>query len=206
MNYTIDDILFGVMCYLATYHPTEKILYLSKKNFVKNKKQIKTLCGEISTQTLNNHLKKLVEKGLISEVERISEEEETPSYIFPKGTNNRFQLVENEMLWYVVSTRHQHAVKIYIYLLNKYDWKKKQGEEYVFTNKELLSAIGYSSYSYNNMANDIVNNILESFDREGVISYEEFYEEGCDESGKSFPIPRKKLLFVASSKKELKTK
>ena len=56
MNYTIDDILFGVMCYLATYHPAEKILYLSKKNFAKNKKQIKTLCGEISTQTLNNHL------------------------------------------------------------------------------------------------------------------------------------------------------
>lgn len=203
MNYTIDDILFGAMYYFATFHPTQRILYLTKKNFTKYRNDIKNLCN-VSTQTLNNHLKKLIEKGLIQEAEITSGEVKYPSYTFPhKPEGEKYQLIDNEMLWYICSTRNQHAVKIYVYLLNKYMWKREVNETYIFTMKELIEAIGYANGSNNAVANSIVKNILESFLREGVIRYEDYYEERVLLNGTTVPVPQKRLLFVASSKKEL---
>lgn len=57
-----------------------------------------------------------------------------------------------EMLSYLVNTRNSNAIKIYIYLLNKFQWKEK----YVFTLKELLVAIGYSENSNNSLASQMV--------------------------------------------------
>ena len=107
------------------------------------------------------------------------------------------------MLWYIVTTRSQQAIKLYIYLLDKYKWKSKTSENYVFTNSELLGALGYSTRSSNKKANEIVNNILESFLREGVIKFENYYEEILLNNGKTVPSPRKRLLFVAQTKNEL---
>lgn len=203
MNYSVDDILFGAMYYLATYHPEEKKLYLTKKNFTKNKTIIKAVCGEISTQQLNRHLAKLMEDGLIQEKDMKSGGETYPSYIFPYEYKEKYQLVENEMLWYIVSTRNAQAVKLYIYLLNKFNWKQKENDYYIFTNKELIGALGYSTNSANNLANTMINNVLESFSREGVIKFESFYEEMIAANGKTVPTPKKRLLFVASSKNDL---
>jgi hypothetical protein len=204
MNYSVDDILFGAMYYLATYHPEEKRLYLTKKNFTKNKETIKAVCGEISTQKLNRHLNKLIADNLVQEKDIKSGAETYPSYIFPYDYEEKYQLVENEMLWYIVSTRHAQAVKLYIYLLNKYNWKLETNENYIFTNRELIGALGYSTNSANNLANSMVGNVLESFAREGIIEYETFYEEMITNGGKAVPSPKKRLKFVASSKQDLR--
>lgn len=202
MNYSIDDILFGAMYYLATFHPTKKVFYLTKKNFTQNRDIIKKAC-DVTTQTLNNHLKKLLEAGLIQEQDIKSNNEVYPSYTFSYEYKEKYQLIDNEMLWYIVTTRSQQAIKLYIYLLDKYNWKKSTGENYVFTNAELLEAIGYSTNSSNQKANSVVNNVLESYLREGVIKYETFYEEITLPNGKTVPSPRKRLTFVAVSKQEL---
>ena len=202
MNYSIDDILFGAMYYLATFHPTKKVFYLTKKKFTQNKNIIKKAC-DVTTQTLNNHLKKLLEAGLIQEEDIKSGDVAYPSYTFSYEYKEKYQLVDNEMLWYIVTTRSQQAIKLYIYLLDKYNWKKSTGENYVFTNAELLEAIGYSTNSSNQKANSVVNNVLESYLREGVIKYETFYEEITLPNGKTVPSPRKRLTFVAVSKQEL---
>ena len=81
MNYSIDDILFGAMYYLATFHPTKRVFYLTKKKFTQNKDIIKKAC-DVTTQTLNNHLKKLLEAGLIQEADIKSNDEVYPSYTF----------------------------------------------------------------------------------------------------------------------------
>ena len=202
MNYSVDDILFGAMYYLATFHPTKRVFYLTKKKFTQNKNIIKKAC-DVSTQTLNNHLKKLLEHGLIQEQEIKSGDVAYPSYTFSYKYKEKYQLIDNEMLWYIVTTRSQQAIKLYIYLLDKYNWKKSTGENYVFTNAELLEAIGYSTNSSNQKANSVVNNVLESYLREGVIKYETFYEEITLPNGKTVPSPRKRLTFVAVSKQEL---
>lgn len=204
MNYSVDDILFGAMYYLATYHPHKKILYLTKNNFTKNKKNIKGVCGDISTQKLNRHLAKLMEDGLVQEQDIPSGDKTYPSYIFPYEYKTRYQLIENEMLWYIVSTRNAQAVKLYVYLLNKYNWKKEEKDTYIFTYKELVEALGYSANSANYPAITLVKNVLESFAREGVIKFESFYEEMITTNGKVVPTPKKRLLFVASSKNDLK--
>lgn len=205
MNYSTDDLLYGIMQYLATYHPAWGKLYLTKKNFVKNKKLIRDVCG-VSQQTLNNHMKKLIEKGLIQEdmVLMGDDKVEYDCYIFPYNRDENYQLINNEMLWYIVSTRSKQAVRVYIQLLNWYKWKRENNDTFVFTNRDIMKKLGYSTDCKNPNASSVVSNILESFKREGVIDYCEFAEMVIDNKGNEFSISRKRLLFVASSKSELK--
>lgn len=201
MNYGIDDLLFGSMYYLTTFHPGVGKLYLTKKNYAKNRKNFYNLEDGGNAKTLKRHLDKLIEKGLIAEEDIKVNGETYPSYIFPYKYDEKYQLVEAEMLWYVVSTRNRQAVKIYIQLLNWYLWKQETNEQFVFTNKDIMKVLGYSPD--NKLASSTVSNVLESFAREGVIKYENYYEEHINDDGKSVPTPKKKLLFVAKSKNEL---
>lgn len=206
MKYDTDDLLFGAMYHLSTYHPEEKKLYLSRKNLLKNKKVIYELCG-LNSQKLSRHLDKLIENNLIAETEMFIAGEKVPVYMFPFNYNGNYQLIDNEMLWYLASTRNHQCIRIYVLLLRYYLWKQKisqeQGETvyYTFTNTDLLSSIGYSTD--NKLASSMITNILESFQREGIINYEEYYEEIITNKGFSVPSPRKRLLFVAQNKNDL---
>ena len=201
MKYSTDDLLYGAMYYLSTYHKTYQKLYLTKKNYTKSRKELYAICG-LNAQSLNNHLNKLIDNGLIEKDVMKVGEEDVEVYTFPYNKNGKYELIENEMLWYVVSTRNKQAVRVYVYLLSKYLWKQKTGDEFIFTNKDILKALGYSpDYT---LASSIVSNILESFQREGVINYEEEYEEHIMNNGTITPTPKKRLYFVARSKSELK--
>lgn len=200
MNYSTDDLLFGAMYHLSTYHPNYQKLYLSKKNFQKNKKIIYELC-DLNAQSLRRHLDKLLASKLIAEGEIVSNDEKIPVYFFPFEYSGNYQLIDNEMLWYIASTRNHQAIRLYVYLLNCFLWKQKEQETYIFTNTDLMKSIGYSPD--NKLASSMVSNILESFAREGIIEYVEFYEEVITNSGKSVPTPKKKLMFVASTKDQL---
>ena len=206
MKYDTDDLLFGAMYHLSTYHPEEKKLYLSRKNLLKNKKVIYELCG-LNSQKLSRHLDKLIENNLIAETEMFIAGEKVSVYTFPFNYDGNYQLIDNEMLWYLASTRNHQCIRIYVLLLRYYLWKQKisqeQGETvyYTFTNTDLLSSIGYSTD--NKLASSMITNILESFQREGIINYEEYYEEIITNKGFSVPSPRKRLLFVAQNKNDL---
>ena len=204
MDYSTDDLLYGAMAYLATFHPTEKKLYLTKKNYTKNRKNFYNLIGSSVAKTLKRHLDALIERGLVAEEDIKSGNEIYPSYVFPYNEDDNYQIIEAEMLWYVVSTRNQQAVKVYVKLLNWYLWKSQQNEQYIFTNKDIMQVLGYSTDSNNALASSMVSNILESFQREGVIRYEEFSEMMIDSNGNEVPSPKKRLIFVAKSKKELR--
>lgn len=201
MNYGIDDLLFGSMYYLATFHPEVRKLYLTKKNYAKNRKNFYNLEDGGNAKTLKRHLDKLIEKGLVAEEDIKVNGENYPSYVFPYETDTKYQLVEAEMLWYIISTRNRQAVKIYIQLLNWYLWKEKTDEHFVFTNKDIMKILGYSPD--NKVASSMVSNVLESLSREGVIRYENYFEEYVADNGCVVPTPKKRLLFVAKSKSEL---
>lgn len=201
MNYGVDDLLFGSMFYLATYHPGVKKLYLTKKNYEKNRKNFYNLEDGGNAKTLKRHLTKLIDKGLVAEEDININGEKYPSYTFPYDYNKKYQLIEAEMLWYIVSTRNRQAVKIYIQLLNWYLWKQETQEQFIFTNKDILKVLGYSGD--NKLASSMVSNVLESLAREGVIKYEEYYESHITNNGTTVPTPKKRLIFVAKSKKEL---
>ena len=196
MNYSIDDLLYGAMQYLATYHPVKKQLYLTKQNLMKNKKDIYTLCN-LDSRKLKAHIQKLMDKGLIKE-EMI---DEYPSYTFPYDYDGGYQLIDYEMLWYLVSTRSKSAIQIYVYLLNRYLWKAETKENYIFTNKELQVALGYSENT--KLANSIMSNILESLSREGIIKFVDEWQEMTNINGTQIKTCRHRLVFVAQTKEDL---
>lgn len=211
MNYSIDDRLFGVLYYLATFHIEQDIYYLTKKKFQQKKAEIKMVCtaegDAISTQQLNRLIKKLKDNNLIVEQQIKTNNKMVDAYVFPKPpeTSLRYQLIDNEMLWYVVSTRNKQAVKIYTYLVNKFLWKQQTQELYTFTKKELLTALGYSSKSDNKLALSMVGNILESFQREGIVEIAEFFEEITLDNSQTVPSHKYRLVNILLKKSDLKT-
>lgn len=200
MNYSIDDLLYGSMQYLATFHPVKKQLYLTKQNLMKNRKVLYALCN-LDSRKLKAHIQKLTDKGLVKEEEIECGNIAIPSYIFPYDYDGGYQLVDYDMLWYLVSTRNKFAVQIYVYLLNKYLWKAQTKEKYVFTNKELQIALGYSANT--ELAGSAITNVLNSLSREGLIGIEEFYEELIDISGNRVLAPKKRLSFVAQKEQDI---
>lgn len=202
MNHATNDLLFAYMLASATYHPIEKRLYLTKFKYVSEQmsQTIAKLCGK-SKKTIDRHLAALMEKGLVA-VDTVScGTKDVVSYIFPYDKDMNYQIVNNDMLKYVIHTRNQCAVRIYVYLLNKYLWK----QDYHFTLKELQVAIGYSPNTMTTSILEMLRDILESFKREGIIQYDEVYEQiTAFETGEIVNTPNKVLRFVAQKKEELK--
>lgn len=196
MNYSIDDLLYGAMQYLATFHPAKRQLYLTKQNLMKNKKVLYTMCN-LDSRKLKAHIQKLIDKGLIKE-EMI---DEYPSYTFPYDYDGGYQIINYEMLWYLVSTRSRFAIQIYVYLLNKYLWKAQTEEDYIFTNKELQVALGYSKDS--NLAGSAITNVLESLSREGIIKIVDEWQEMTNINGTQTKTCRHRLVFIAQTKEDL---
>jgi Mn-dependent DtxR family transcriptional regulator len=201
MHYNSDDLLFGAMQFLATFHNQEKILYLTKIKYKSRLNDIYEIC-QTNPQSNRRHLKRLMDKGLVAEKNLIIGNKEYACYIFPYDEETKYQIVDNKMLWYVISTRNPQAVRIYNYLVNIYTWKKtKENQNYIFTYKELAKVIGYSDQ--NKLSLSIIRNILHSFKNEGIIDYEEYYDTLTKSDGTTVPTPRKKLTFVALHENEL---
>lgn len=161
---------------------------------------IAKLCGK-SKKTIDRHLATLIEKGLVAIDTVACSTGDAVSYVFPYNKNMKYQIVNNDMLKYVIHTRNQCAVRIYVYLLNKYLWK----QDYHFTLKELQVAIGYSENTKTSSILEMLRDILESFKREGIIEFEEVYEQiQVFDTGEIVNTPNKVLSFVAQRKEELK--
>lgn len=211
MNYKTDDLLYGFMRSLSTARTSYKNgkeelrEYLTVKEFTKSKKVIAGICG-CSTRTIERHLNDLINAGLVEYgVETIDTVDKYnniisynyPCYWFPYDETKRYKILNKEMVRYLVDTRSAQAIKVYLYLLNKYEWK----DNYIFTIKEIQVALGYGADS--NTARITVGNILDSLAREGVIRFENITD--YDMSGDQvIAIPRKQLKFVAKSINQLR--
>ena len=101
------------------------------------------------------------------------------------------------MLKYLINTRNLHVIRIYLILLNFYSYK----QEYVFTINEIKEQLGYAES--NKDFNKIIQDILISLKREGIIKIEKFWEDCVSNTGKRVPSPRYRLLFVASKESEI---
>ena len=200
MNLTTDDLVLGYLQHIATFHPEEKVLYIPVAKVSKEKATIAFMIDK-SSKTVQRKIDKLIENGLVSKRMMKLNGKDTAVYEIPQKTSGIYKVIDEEMMWYIVSTRRQFALKIYIYLLNKYDWKKQEGNEmYSFTCKELAEAVGYTSSSADTgTITSVISQLLMSFKREGVLNYEDYYDtvNGVHVS------PQKRLTFVAHKLAEL---
>lgn len=193
-----SDILYGFMYNKATYDPETQQLYLTKYRYNKLKPYIKVLFSDKGRTFMTDNLDKLIKAELIQEgFVSTKTNPKTPCYFFPNKEYNKYKLINNDILMYVVYTRNSCAVRIYTYLYNKYEWKKESGEDYEFTIKELRIALGWAPTS--RTCNEIIELNLESLAREGIIRYIDSY--ATDEDGITRPI--KYLNFVAAKKSDL---
>lgn len=189
-----NDLLYGYLAYLATYNPKTKQLYLTYSKFLKEKKTISTLLNQ-TPRTTERQLEKMLERGTLLKAGTINMgegREQVPCYYF-QYAGKSFNVVQNEMLFYLVKTRTKMAVRIYNFLLNAYKLSvaTKNSEPYQFTITEIKKKLGYSNTT--KTIDDVIKTTLESFSREGIIHYTETYVL----NNKQLPMPVKMLDFVA---------
>lgn len=213
MNFNTDDLLYGFMRSLSTAEPLyekgEKTgkyeEYLTKKEYLKNKKAIAAVCG-CSVRTIERHLEKLFEAGLVEEgikevVSLHKDGTETyydyPCFWFPHNEKGTYKIIEKDMLSYLIATRNPQCIRVYLYLLNKHEWKTN----YTFTLLELQKALGYSENTKG--LSTMFSNIVDSLAREGIIRYENIYDY-VENNGELHKVPRKVLKFVAKSVNQLR--
>lgn len=213
MNFNTDDLLYGFLRSLSTAEPLyEKGKpngkyeeYLTKKDYLKNKKAIAAICG-CSTRTIERHLERLFEMGLLDEgIKEVNIDNkdgtenhyEYECFWFPYDESGKYKLLDKEMVGYLVSTRNPQCIRVYLYLLNKYEWKAN----YSFTLLELQKALGYSENTKG--LSTMFGNIVDSLAREGIIKYENVYEY-VEENNEIHKVPRKVLKFVAKRVSELR--
>lgn len=198
MNLTIDDMVYGYIQHMATFAPELKKLYVLVDNVSMEKKDIARIIGR-TPRTVTNRISKLLENGLLVEEQITLNGVNRLCYVIPQETKGKYQIIYDEMLYYLISTRTTDCIKIYLYLKNKYDWKQKTNEYYSFTIVEILQALGYSS-NYNGNASARIQYILDSLMREGVIKWASYTE-----MINGYTAPKKRLLFVATGLNELAT-
>ena len=205
MKWDTNDLLYAFMRCLSTAKPEEGKYreYLPIKHYKQNKKAIAAICG-CSTKTIDRHLDKLCEKGLVDQgveiIEVNGKEYEYECYWFPYNETGVYKIVDKDVVSYLVNTRNPQAIRIYLYLLNKYQWKK----DYVFTIGEIKEVLGYSKTT--KTCDDLIKHVLASFKAEGIINYEKIIEEkdiGGLNNSKVVPVQRIKLVKVIANKEDL---
>lgn len=194
MEWHTNDLLYGELLYMSSLTP-DKTLYVTKENFLNARERIMETCEYSSKQSLYNNLEKLKKANLIAEADiAYNKTAVKPSYVFLYNENNRYQLIQHEMVYYLISTRARNALRVYTYLLNKLIWKKQNGFPYYdFTLNELRTILHYDSKRTPDKA---LRLIIESFYREGIIDYECAYKAKRDKSGKMVPSPVFRLTNV----------
>lgn len=174
LNWRRDDILYSAMITRADYYEPEKLLYLDVNEFNEIRNTIMEICGYSSRNSPRNNIEKWKESGLIEEKEITVYKNTFKAFVFKNcDDKNKYQLVNGNMLAYLTHTSNKHAIMIYAYLLNKFNYKKG----YEFTLTELRAALGYSSNKTTyKSANEHISDILDCLSRQGIIETHKVYK------------------------------
>lgn len=199
MNNKTNDILYAYLRSISTAKPTDNKAeqwqeYLPKPLYTKDKRLLADLCN-CSIKTVERNYNKLIDTGLIKE----QTEKDKTIILFPLCYNDRYSLIDKELLKYLVFTRNKQCIKIYLYLLHQYNCKEQYNcGNYNFTIQEIKQVLGYSDKT--KTCDDIIKAILQSLHNENIINYTtQYIKNETDEAPKPIMI----LQYVCKTKKEL---
>ena len=191
LHYSIDDIVYGYLQASADYDTTNKILFIPKQKMPGIKKMLQTIVGCNSNRTIDNKINKLIEAELIAEGDHFGK----PAILFPYDEKEKYRIIDSELLFALVCVYKPMVLKVFIYLLDKFKWKSKSNDTYVFTLHELNEMMGYAPTS--RKQEPVIRAILENLRNNKFIQYEEFYEMNEDIRK---PVPKMRLLHVCDKK------
>lgn len=150
---------------------------ICKKDLPSQAAMCKTL-GYKSPKTFRAHLAYLIQQGYIEE-----HEDEPEYYYVPRKEDSFFQFPLTTVQ-FLLDTATENVIKVYIYLGQRFNWKAKTNETFIFTLEDIAEHIGLPLN--NHQRNYIMlTNILDCLDNNGLIRYVSFYE------GK---VPKKRLV------------
>lgn len=200
MHHKINDILLAKIKVQASYYefpndPNEdRYLYITKEKYREIRRETATQM-KCSEKTIDRSFRELLYAGLMTE---FSFQKTDKKYCYGYGVTQEaapFVLLTQEWLRYLATTDNIHSIKIYVYLLDKYLWKKKSGEMYNFTINELMDVIEYEKNS--GRGREVINNILHEFYQRGIIKY-----ENCFVNIEGSPIQYKQLQYLAQNEQD----
>jgi len=171
-------------------HPTLGNLTRPRLLEIYNEKCIGNPQEQISLSTLKRKMALFKSIGMISEgkIKDINGKEVSAFILLENFA--LFQYIPLETLEYLADTASSTVIKLYAFLLNKFLWKAKFNDTYVFTYAELAAEIGLNDN--NNGNTRIIRNCLNSLSNSELIDYCDFYV--MTDSG--VPSPRKRLINV----------
>lgn len=129
-----------------------------------------------SRQTVYNHLNYLISNEYITDTEEY--------YIINMKKEEMYFPMPLELIKYFIDVLKQPVIKTYIYLAQRYSYKKN----YSFTIKELCEHLGLCYKVDRNR--EAIKNYLDCLQRLGLINFEKFYEN---------QVPRMRLIEVKNN-------
>lgn len=183
------DLVWG---YLQTisYLDKERIRFVYiDENMNASKIRENTGCC-ISVGTVRNTINLYKKMGIIRKDKVMSKDgkKEIDVYVLAGTDDVINKLIPLDTLKYLVNTATENVIKVYTYLLCKYEWKLNSGEYYQFTQKELLEHIGYANRFENS---EMIKNVLTCLENNGLIEYYNTYRDN-----RGTPMPVKILTKV----------
>lgn len=197
MNQYINDLLYAYLLYHSSKDSNNNI-YITQTKYLKMREPLQRIF-KTSSKTLKRYLDRLIEKGLLSEGYIITDSgKEIKSYILlhPKA---RYQSIDRDMLKWLANIGNKHTLQLYIYLLNKYSWKK----DYSFSVAELMRVLGYHEQS--KTARKTIRVTLTTMDALNVIKIKTTMENIIGNDGIPHSVPKFLILNICTeAPKEVK--
>ena len=186
----INDILYGYLQSVATFNPNTNTLYV-KKDDVNFAELEEVFDGKFKRRTLVNHMSNLISYGFVKEDTMMDTYgNEIKVYVLPYNKESLYKLIPLDTLKFLVDTVTTSVVVTYVYLLNKWEWKRGN---YIFTSEELIkNCLGIKSAHTRDY--ERINNVLTCLVNNGLIDYEDIY---IKKNGVA--IPKKKLVMVSKT-------
>lgn len=124
-----------------------------------------------SKSKISRDIQKLIKLGFIKETKVVGLQGNlVDAYELPFEENQLFKFIPLETLIYLLDVGSQYLIKIYVYLLNKFQWKVRLGEYYNFTYKELITeCLGMKSVT-NTRDYTTIRNCLDSLIKQKFIT------------------------------------
>ena len=188
----VSDIIYGY--YQLHSHYEKGVNYCYKKDctyakietyFKENALNDVDKKAPVSAPTLSKINKLLIKGGFIQQGKINGKS----VYILPP-TNSGYVWVKYDTLEFLVRTCQPSIIKIYTYLKDKYEQKRKNGQQYWFTKKQLCEVLGYSATNWNSY--ELINMILDILINIGLLQLEIKYHKDADYN----PIPNYIVVAV----------
>ena len=190
-----NDLLYAYLYYLSTWDKNTQQLYLTHKNYLKERKVLMEILLCKSTRTVDNQLKKLLEQGILMKEGEIQINNKTERcYYFLQHPEEKYNIISRNLLHYLAHAFSTNSIRVYNFLFT--GWKL-YNNNFKFTITALQQAMSYSIVSKS--TNQQLNDILMSLARGGIIEYYE--TRYINEDGIS--VPCKALTFLATNKNQL---